>query len=164
MKNWGYRRTGQAILLFNKTPWRVMPPKWWYRLFPTSLSLIKTSNIFSRMRSTERILEHGGKAEANSCILEAKTDCISRVKKLTTCWPHHPSTRTVQHHTERFLLSLCFLQWAGKRTSLPPHCGWLCGNAYPNLTPYRLQGNLQGLTTGNLTVMEKEERVLLQLG
>lgn len=51
----------------------------------------------------------------------------------------------------------------GKRTSLPQHLGLLCGRPYPNLAPWGLQGNLQDLTTGILTVMEKEERKLQQL-
>ena len=33
-------------------------------------------------------------------------------------------------------------------------CGFLCGNPYSDLTPQELQGDLQGSTTGNLTVIE----------
>lgn len=37
--------------------------------------------------TTERILEHRGKAEAPSCTSETKTDYIKRVREAATCFP-----------------------------------------------------------------------------
>lgn len=59
---------------------------------------------------------------------------------------------------EKTHLSFQILQWEKRvqwgTTRLLWNCGLFCGSTYSYLLPQQLQGNLQGPTTGNLTVTE----------
>lgn len=43
----------------------------------------------------------------------------------------------------------------GRQPASPQHCGSLGTSPYSDLAPHKLWWNLQGSTTGDLTVMEK---------
>lgn len=64
--------------------------------------------------STEKILEHRGRAKAPPCTTENKKDCARNVRGTATCWWHCLSPRPVQHHAERSPLSLRFFWWKTK--------------------------------------------------
>ena len=80
------------------------------------------------------------------------------VRGAATCWPHCPSPKRTQHHTKRFPLSLQFFQWKEStqgRHPAPPAL-WVTSWDSPLWSiPQGLWGNLWGLTTMNLIVMEE---------
>lgn len=84
---------------------------------------------------------------------------MRRIRGAATRWPRCPSPRPAHHHTKRSSLSLRFSsekrELGGHQLSL--HCRSLPGGSHSGLTSWRTQGNLQGSTTGNVTVIEQGE-------
>lgn len=73
-------------------------------------------------------------AKALPCTQRAKTDCISRVRRATTCWLCCFSPRLVQHHTK----SWYFFQWERKPrvdVELPQYCGLLLRSLHSTHIP-----------------------------
>ena len=86
-----------------------------------------------------------------------------RVKEVATFWSHCPFLRLLQHHAQRFSLSLQLLQWEKRNWDgggwwcvKLQHCVLLCVSPYSNAAPKELQGNLQSPANEILTVTEKE--------
>lgn len=70
----------------------MLSPRWWHRLFPTSLSLTRTANNYSKISLSLREsynIDWGW--NTHFCTTDTKTDCIGRVIKLPTDLPDsHP--------------------------------------------------------------------------
>lgn len=107
---------------------------------------------------TEKILEKCSENGAAPCTTENKTDHIRMVRGMATCWPHCPSPKLTQHHTKRFPLSLQFFQWKDSTQGRHPASPalWVTSWYSPLWSILQgLWGNLWGLTTMNLIVMEE---------
>ena len=105
--------------------------------------------------TTEKILEVGVRLK-HPCTTETNRYCIRRIRGANPHWLHCPSY--CQHSTTQ--RGLCFLQWERRAqwVNQPPKLhGLLCESPYSSLTRWGFQVNLQGSTTGNLTVMEWRE-------
>lgn len=144
------------------------PGKWHHqdgKIGCSWLSSLHKKNNYSRTKQQWENPRTRGEAEALPVTAETKTDCIRRIREAATCWRHRRSPRTVQHHAERPPLSLQCCQWkegTQRVTPPPPALGLLCRSPYHDLASGRLQENLWGLISGNLTVMEKVRRGLQQ--
>lgn len=66
------------------------------------------------------------------------------MKEAATHQSHCPSRRPARGNWE---------------TTIPTALGLLCGTSYSGLAPWGLQGNLQGSTMGNLTMIEEGREV-----
>lgn len=139
---------------------RVMPPKWWHTSFLNLLPLTRTINSYPKTRhhrENPRTQDWGWRIP-HTQTSETEVDCIGGVREVTACWLYCPLPRTVQHHGERWFLSLQFLQWKRERKreqpALPPpqHCMSLCEHPYSHPIPLELQGS----ATGNITMTENE--------
>lgn len=113
--------------------------------------------------TTEKILKHGSEAAVLSCITETKTVFIRWVRGVATQWLYCPSPPAVQPHTKRPPLTALFLRFETRAQGGFPtsqHYGLHLGSPYSSLKPQGFQGNLLGLTTGNLILATISTRIL----
>lgn len=97
-----------------------------------------TRTTIEEQDTIERILEYRGDAEAPP---------DQRVREVATLPYCPPPGSTAPHRGPPWASSSS----SGKRDNQhPQHCGPFCGSPYADLSPWRLQGNLRGSTTGNL--------------